>query len=226
MCVVHAWVRARKSYPSWLILGQFWKLWAFWNGIHSRIQWHVLSLCSRFIFVVLQAQCQKNWRFFKEKGKSSNLLPPAAFLRFETLCRGANWHPLCRGVNRHPLCRDTEDSWWFDSSLAEAKYLESDDFLIELFVCIYATRLVTLSYASSHCMQISLHSNPTILIILIADFGQDLTRTIVYYLLHVVQARCPMPDHPPCQIIPHARSSPMPDHPPSASTECFSTRES
>ena len=38
-----------------------------------------------------------------KKGKNSNLLPSAVFLRFETLCRGAN---------RHPLCRDTENSWW------------------------------------------------------------------------------------------------------------------
>ena len=58
-------------------------------------------LCSRFIFLVLQAQCKKQ-TICQKNGESSTLLPSTVFLKLEMLCRGAN---------RHPLCRDTESSW-------------------------------------------------------------------------------------------------------------------
>ena len=63
------------------------------------------------------------------------------------------------------------------SSLAEVKYLESDDF--DHTIRVYSARLVTLSVRIiARCG--SLHLNPTIFRcdfdILIADFGRDLTR--------------------------------------------------
>ena len=48
---------------------------------------------------------------------------------------------------------------------------------------------------------------------LFSHFAFQFWRKNLTFYIHPY-CRCPMPDHPPCQIIPHARSSPMPDHPP------------
>ena len=88
--------------------------------------------------MVLQAQCQ-NIGYLSKKGKSPNLLPSAAFLRFESLCRDAN---------RHPLCRDTENSWWL-VPWPKYKYLESDDF-DKLFVRSCAYEIMTRDSLSTH----------------------------------------------------------------------------
>ena len=51
-----------------------------------------------YSLIVLQAQCPKNGDF-SEGGKGSYLLPSAAVLRFETLCRGASRHPRCGSLH-------------------------------------------------------------------------------------------------------------------------------
>ena len=121
--------------------------------------------------MVLQAQCQKKAVCQKKKGKKSS---PS--IRFSDLKRSVE-------VPIDILSAGTQ-KFLVVSSLAEVKYLESDDF--DPTIHVHIARLETLSvHIVARCG--SLHLNPTIwrydFDILIADFGRDLTRIIIIFLL-------------------------------------------